>query len=382
MPPTTMRIAIIHDYLNQMGGAENVLLTLHEIFPEAPIYTSLYRPEAMPAAFRSLDIRTTFLQKLGPFTRYPRHQKLLPLYPVAFEQLDLREYDIVISNSSAWCKGVITREDTRHICYCLSPMRFAWNTHEYLAGERFGWFARRILPLTLTWIRAWDVAASARVDDFIAISRVVAARVQKFYRRESTILFPPVDTTLFTPSDQIDDYFLVVSRLVPYKRVDLAVRAFNRLGLPLRIIGDGRDRGRLEGMAQANVQFLGYVDDAERKRHLSRCRALIFPGEEDFGLVPVETQASGRPVIAYAAGGALDTVIEGETGLFFHTQEVGALCDAVERFATMEFSVERITAHATTFDKSVFKERIEALVESTPGHPHLPQGPGTQSSLT
>ena len=382
MPPTTMRVAIIHDYLNQMGGAENVLLTLHEIFPEAPIYTSLYRPEAMPAAFRSLDIRTTFLQRLGPLTRYPRHQKLLPLYPVAFEQLDLREYDIVISNSSAWCKGVITREDTRHICYCLSPMRFAWNTHEYIAGERFGWFARRILPLTLTWIRAWDVAASARVDDFIAISRVVAARIQKLYRRESTILFPPVDTTLFTPSDQIDDYFLVVSRLVPYKRVDLAVRAFNRLGLPLRIIGDGRDRGRLEAMAQANVQFLGYVDDAERLRHLSRCRALIFPGEEDFGLVPVETQASGRPVIAYAAGGALDTVIEGETGLFFHKQEVGALCDAVERCTTMDFNVERITAHATTFDKSVFKEKMEALVESSPGHPHLPQDPGSQSSLT
>ena len=382
MPPTTMRIAIIHDYLNQMGGAENVLLTLHEIFPEAPIYTSLYRPEAMPDAFRSLDIRTTFLQKLGPLTRYPRHQKLLPLYPVAFEQLDLREYDIVISNSSAWCKGVITREDTRHICYCLSPMRFAWNTHEYLAGERFGWFARRILPLTLTWIRAWDVAASTRVDDFIAISRVVAARVQKLYRRESTILFPPVDTALFTPSDQIDDYFLVVSRLVPYKRVDLAVRAFNRLGLPLRIIGDGRDRSRLEAMAQANVQFLGYVDDAERKRHLSRCRALIFPGEEDFGLVPVETQASGRPVIAYAAGGALDTVIEGETGLFFHKQEVGALCDAVERFATMNFSSERITAHATTFDTSVFKEKIAALVDGAPGQPPHPQDHDSQSSLT
>ncbi len=357
-----MRIAILHDYLNQMGGAERVLLILHELFPDAPIYTSLYRPEAMPAVFQELDIRTTFLQKFGPLTRYPRHQKLLPLYPIAFEHLDLTGYDVVISNSSAWCKGVITREDTWHLCYCLSPMRFAWNTHEYLAGERVGWLARKLLPATLTRIRAWDVTASARVDDFAAISRVVAARIRKFYRRDSTILFPPVDTTRFAPADRIDDYFLLVSRLVPYKRVDLAVQAFNRLGLPLRIIGDGRDRARLEAMAQPNVRFLGYVDDVERQRHLAQCRALIFPGEEDFGLVPVEAQASGRPVVAYAAGGALDTVIDGETGLFFAEQTPDALCDAVTRLEDQTFSAKRITAHAATFDTSVFKEKMKALV--------------------
>ena len=237
-----MRIALVHDYLNQMGGAENVLLTLHEIFPHAPIYTSFYRPEALPPAFRSLDIRTTFLQKLGPLTRYPRHQMLLPLYPAAFERLDLREYDVVLSNSSAWCKGVITREDARHICYCLSPMRFAWNTQEYLEGEQIGWLPRKMLPAVLSRIRAWDVATNGRVDDFIAISRAIAARIKTYYNRDSSIIFPPVETSHFSPSDHIDDYFLIVSRLVPYKRVDLAVQAFNRLGLPLRIIGDGRDR--------------------------------------------------------------------------------------------------------------------------------------------
>ena len=368
-----MRIAILHDYLNQMGGAENVLHTLHEIFPQAPIYTSFYRPEAMPAAFREFDIRTTFLQKFGPFTRYPRHQKLLPLYPVAFEHLDLREFDVVLSNSSAWCKGVITREDAWHICYCLSPMRFAWNTHEYLAGEQVGWLSQKILPPMLTWIRAWDVTNSARVDDFVAISRAVAARIRKLYKRESTILYPPVDTTQFSASNKIDDYFLVVSRLVPYKRVDLVVQAFNRLRLPLRIIGDGRDRARLEAMAQPNVQFLGYVSNEERRRQFSQCQALIFPGEEDFGLVPVETQASGRPVIAYAAGGALDTVVDGKTGLFFLEQKVEAICEAIERFNAMAFSAEQIAAHAATFDTRIFKEKLASLVDAGPSHQNLPR---------
>ena len=376
-----MRIAILHDYLNQMGGAESVLLTLHEIFPDAPIYTSFYRPEALPDAFRALDIRTTFLQRLGVFTRYPRHQKLLPLYPIAFEQLDLRDFDIVISNSSAWCKGVITREDTRHICYCLSPMRFAWNTHEYLAGEQVGWLSRKMLPPMLTWIRAWDVAASARVDDFVAISHVVARRIRKLYGRESAILFPPVDTAQFCPSDTVDDYFLVASRLVPYKRIDLVIEAFNRLRLPLRIIGDGRDRPRLEAMAEPNVQFLGYVTDEDRRRHFARCRALVFPGEEDFGLVPVETQASGRPVIAYAAGGALDTVVPGETGLFFTEQTVEALCDAVTRFASMSFNPERIASHAAVFDTRQFKERMAALVQSAAARPHFAPDPTAPLSL-
>ena len=370
-----MRLAIVHDYLNQMGGAENVLLTLHEIFPEAPIYTSFYRPEAMPAAFRPLDIRTSFLQKLGPLTRYPRHQMLLPLYPAAFERLDLREYDVVVSNSSAWCKGVITREDAWHVCYCLAPMRFAWNTHEYLAGEQIGWLARKALPPVLARIRAWDVATNARVDDFVAISRAIAARIKTYYNREASIIFPPVDTSLFAPSDHLDDYFLIVSRLVPYKRVDLAIQAFNRLGLPLRIIGDGRDRARLESMAAPNVQFLGYVDDEIRRRHLSRCRALVFPGEEDFGLVPVEAQASGRPVIAYAGGGALDTVVAGKTGLFFSEQRVEALCEAVERFATMAFRTEQITGHAAAFDTSEFKKKITSLIESAASRPRLPKGP-------
>lgn len=376
-----MRIAIIHDYLNQMGGAENVLLTLHDIFPEAPIYTSFYRSEAMPTAFRSLDIRTTFLQKLGPLTRYPRHQMLLPLYPAAFERLDLQEFDVVLSNSSAWCKGVITREDARHICYCLSPMRFAWNTKEYLAGEQIGWLPRKVLPTVLARMRAWDVATNTRVDDFVAISRAIAARIKNYYNREASIIFPPVDTSLFAPSDQVEDYFLIVSRLVPYKRVDLAIQAFNRLGLPLRIIGDGRDRARLEAMAKPNVRFLGYVADETRRRHLSRCKALVFPGEEDFGLVPVEVQASGRPVIAYAAGGALDTVVEGATGLFFSEQRVDALCETIERFAATSFCSQRIIEHAAAFDTSVFKQKLTTLVDPAGSRSKEPKGPSAPPPL-
>ncbi len=357
-----MRIALVHDYLNQMGGAERVLSALHELFPNAPIYTSFFRPEALPPTFRTLDVRTTFLQRFGPLTRYPRHQQLLPLYPVAFEHLDLRAYDVVISNSSAWCKGVITREDAWHLCYCLTPMRFAWNTHEYLAGERVGRLARFLLPVFLTAIRTWDVVNSARVDAFVAISRVVAARIRKYYRRESHIIFPPVETVRFAPAHSLEDYFLVASRLVPYKRIYIVVQAFNALGLPLRVIGDGRDRSRLEKMARPNVTFLGHVSDAVLREHLARCQALLFPGEEDFGIVPVEAQASGRPVIAFAAGGALDTVREGETGLFFAEQSPESVCDAVERFTGLSFDPEHIRAHAATFDKAVFHEQIGALV--------------------
>ncbi len=309
-----MRVALVHDYLNQMGGAEKVLLSLHELFPQAPIYTSMYEPKSVDRRFRSMDIRTTFMQRV-PFVKR-RHQPFLPLYPFAFERLDLRPYDLVISDSSAFAKGVITRPDALHVCYCHTPMRWAWNYEEYVERERLGATARLLLPPFITWLRQWDYATAARVDYFVANSPTVAARIAKYYRREAVFIPPPVDTSHFYEAPQHEDYFLIVSRLVPYKRIDLAVKAFTMLGLPLRIVGEGRDERRLRRLAGKNIRFLGHLSDDEMRSQMARCRALVFPGEEDFGITPVEAQASGRPVIAYGAGGALATVVEGSTGRY------------------------------------------------------------------
>ncbi len=355
-----MKTALVHDWLNQYGGAERVLEVLHDLYPEAPIYTSIYEPRAMPASYRRWDIRTSFMQRL-PFAKR-HHQHFMPLYPLAFEQCDLMEYDLVISNSSAFCHGVLTHPRARHICYCLTPTRFVWNYHEYVRDENVGFLARRLLPLLLNQLRLWDRVAADRVDDFIAISDAVAARIAKFYQRSSVVIHPPVDCSSFQPAPAVEDYFLVVSRLVPYKRVDLAVRAFNELGLPLVIAGDGRDRARLERMARPNVRFLGRVSERSLRDLYARCQALIFPGEEDFGLTPLEAQASGRPVIAYAGGGALETIVDGQTGLFFAERTPAALAAAVRRYHAGDFAPEAIRRQALRFDVSVFRERFRAFV--------------------
>jgi len=356
-----MRLAIVHDFLNQYGGAERVLERMHELWPDAPVYTSMYDPRAMPSAYRRWDIRTSFMQRFPWVTR--RHQQFLLFYPSAFESFDLSSFDVVLSNSSAFCKGVVTGPQTVHICYCLTPMRFAWNYHEYVERERLGGLLRGILPLVMTGLRAWDVTTSQRVDHFIAISQAVADRIRKYYRRDSAIIYPPVDTDAFTPSDEVDDYYLVVSRLIPYKRIDVAVDAFNQLGLPLWIVGDGRDRGALERRARSNIRFLGRLPDAEVKRLIARCRAFIFPGEEDFGITPLEAQAAGRPVIAYAGGGALETVVEGETGVFFHPQTPEALVEAVRRFDALAVKGESLRRHAARFGVAVFKQQLASFVE-------------------
>ncbi|MFQ6057656.1 MAG: glycosyltransferase [Anaerolineae bacterium] len=360
-----MKVAIVHDWLNQAGGAEAVLSVLKEMYPQAPIYTSIYWPAAMPLEYRAWDIRTSFMDKL-PFVKR-HHQAFLPLYPLAFEQFDLSEYDLVISNKSGFCHGVITPPETTHICYCLTPTRFLWNTLEYVEQERVGRLARAVLPLFLNYLRLWDRLAADRVDHFVAISRTVQARIRKIYRRESTIIHPPVDVRQFAPSDTHDDYFLIVSRLIPYKRLDIAVRAFNQLGLPLVVVGDGRDRARLEAMAGPNVRFLGRLPDGEVRERLARCRALIFPGLEDFGLTPIEAQAAGRPVIAYAGGGALETVVEGVTGTFFHEQSPEALAKAVARFDDCRYDPQAIRQHAAQFDVAVFKERLGKFIAEKVG---------------
>ncbi|MCB8929087.1 MAG: glycosyltransferase [Ardenticatenaceae bacterium] len=355
-----MKVALVHDWMNQIGGAEDVLEALVDLFPTAPIHTSLYAPDKMPAHWQTWDIRTNFIDKL-PFS-HRKQQLYFPLYPFSFEQHDLRGYDLVISNKSGFCHGVITGPDTVHICYCLTPTRYVWRYHQYAEQEQLGRLTRTILPPFLTKLRQWDRLAADRVDHFVAISQEVRRRIAKVYRRESVIIYPPVDTARFVPGDEVEDYYLLVGRLVPYRRIDLLIEAFNKMKRPLRIAGSGRDRARLEAMAGPTIEFLGYVPDEELPSLLAKCRAFMFPGEEDFGIAPIQAMAAGRPVIAYAAGGALETVLPGVTGTLFAEQSVAAIIQAVEGFDTENVDPQRIRQHAEQYDVSHFKAQIQALV--------------------
>ncbi len=359
---TTPRVAIVHDWLNQVGGAENVLEELHAMFPDAPIYTSMYARDVMPAHYRAWDIRTTWLDRIGWSKTH--HQWFLLAYPHAFRGLNLSAYDLVISNKSAFCITVRTRPDARHLCYCLTPTRFVWNFPAYVRGEGAGGIARWTVPPFLPYLQGVERQAAARVSRFAAISGVVQARIRTHYERDSRVVFPPVAAERFRPnSEPPEDFYLVVSRLIPYKRIDLAVQAFNRLGNPLVIIGDGRDRAKLEAMAGPNIRFLGRLDNGEADAYRYRCRAFIFPGEDDFGIAPVEAMAAGRPAIAYAAGGALDTVCEGVSGVLFREPTADALAEAVRRFEALSFDPAALRAHAHRFDSATFRAQFRAFVE-------------------
>jgi glycosyltransferase involved in cell wall biosynthesis len=359
-----MKVALVHDYLNQMGGAERVVMAFHDIFPDAPIYTSIYDPERVDPAFRTMDIRTSFMQKFPLVTKY--HQPYLPFYPFAMESLDLRDYDLVLSSSSAFGKGVITGPETLHICYCHTPMRWCWNYDEYVEREQLGTMARTILPFLITGLRVWDQTTAMRVDYFIANSPVVAERIQKYYRREAVVIPPPVEAGRFPfdPTLEPDDYFLIVSRLIPYKRIDLAIEACNLLQLPLVIIGSGRDLDRLKKLAGPTIRFMGRLSDEEVTYYYTHCRALLFPGEEDFGITPLEAQAAGRPVIAYGAGGALASVVDGITGVFFREQTVDSLVGTLASFNERMYNPDVIHNHALEFDMPRFRRRILQFIEA------------------
>ncbi|HCI81209.1 MAG TPA: glycosyl transferase [Ktedonobacter sp.] len=359
-----MKVALVHDYLNQMGGAERVVLALHEIFPDAPLYTSIYDPERVDAAFRNIDIRTTFMQKLPMVTKH--HQPYLPFYPFAMESLDLRGYDLVLSSSSAFGKGVITRPETLHICYCHTPMRWCWNYEEYVEREKLGGVARKILPPIITGLRIWDQVSASRVDSFIANSPVVAERIRKYYRREAVVIPPPVEASRFPfdPNVVPEDYFLILSRLIPYKRIDLAIEACNQLQLPLVIIGGGRDLERLQRLAGPTIRFLGHLSDEDVIHYFTHCRAFLFPGEEDFGITPLEAQVAGRPVIAYGAGGALASIVDGVTGTFFHEQTVESLARVLDSFDESIYNPLTIHNHALEFDTPRFQRRILQFIEA------------------
>ena len=359
-----MKVALVHDYLNQMGGAERVVMALHDLFPDAPIYTSIYDPQRVDPAFQKMDIRTSFMQKLPMVTKH--HQPYLPFYPFAMEKLDLRGYDLVLSSSSAFGKGVLTRPETTHICYCHTPMRWCWSYDEYVEREQLGKVARSILPFFITGLRVWDQASAMRVDHFIANSPIVAKRIQKYYRREAEYIPPPVEVSRFPfdPNIVPGDYFLVLSRLVPYKRIDLAIEACNKLQLPLVIIGGGRDLDRLKQIAGPTIRFMGKLSDEEVIHYLTHCRAFLFPGEEDFGITPLEAQACGRPVIAYGAAGALATVLDGITGVFFQEQTVESLTAVLASFNERMFNPYAIRNNALEFDTQRFHQRIMDFIEA------------------
>lgn len=357
-----MRIAIVHDWLNQIGGAEAVLEKMVEMFPQAPVFTTIYWRRGMPARYRAWDIRPTWLDR-APFI-YGHHQPYLPLYPLAVQSMDLRSYELILSNKSGFCHGVRTTSEQLHIDYCLTPTRYVWDYAGYAAREGFGWAVDLLLRLLIRRLQGWDRRAADRVDYFIAISREVQARIARFYERESTIIYPPVDTSRYWPSpDPPGDYFLVASRLIPYKRIDLAVRACSELDLPLIVVGEGRDRAALEAIAGPTVRFRGRVRDDELRELLAHCRAFIFPGHEDFGIAPVEAQAAGRPVIAYAAGGALDTVLDGQTGLFFYEQTPEALVDTIQRLDSVYFDPAAIRRNAERFSVDRFKGELRAFID-------------------
>ena len=367
-----MKVALVHDWLNQQGGAERVLAELHALYPSAPVYTTFYAPGLVDDEFRRMEIRTSWMQRLPGWRRH--HQALLALYPLAFQTLRVRDVDLVISNASAFCKGIHVPRDAVHVCYCLTPTRFIWTPEDYLEREGYPrWLLPALRPL-LGWMRRWDHAAAQRVTQFVAISTAVADRIRRCYGRGAPVIYPPVSTRDFTPTTELEDYYLVVSRLIPYKRIDLAVQACTATDRKLVVIGEGRDMPRLRAEAGPSVRFLGRLPNAQVRHFMARCRALIFPGEEDFGIAPVEAQAAGRPVVAFAGGGALDTVKNGETGVLFDKPSVTSLSRALGRVERQTFDTERLTSHAAEFDRERFRVNLGRLVEQTMARNRTPPG--------
>jgi glycosyltransferase involved in cell wall biosynthesis len=339
-----------------MGGAERVAEAMHDSFPSAPMYTTVALRQSLPQRLRNADIRTSLLQNLPAIDRRFRHYFML--YPFAVEHFDLSEYDLIFSSSSGYAKGVRRRRNAIHVCYCHTPMRWVWRYEDYVAREKFGQVARLLLPLMLWPLRKWDLRASQQPNYYIANSRLVAERIKKIYGREAHVIPPPIEVNRFHMSNDIEDYYLVLSRLMPYKRIDLAIEACKRMNRRLIVIGDGPDRVRLEKMADDRIEFLGRQPDKIVNYYAARCRALLFPGEEDFGMAPLEANASGRPVIAYRGGGAVETVEEGVTGVFFDQPDSLSLAEAIEKFEGMRWDPFALRRHAEKFDRTVFAFRV------------------------
>ncbi len=356
-----LKLAIVCDWLTVAGGAEKVILALHQLFPNAPIYTTMYNPEKVKG-FEKAQIHTSYLQKIT-FAR-KHHQLFLTLYPQIFENFDLDQYDIVISSSHSCAKGIITKPSTLHISYCHSPMRYAWEySQKYINEYSMSSFLKRFVPLFMHDIRIWDRLTADRVDHFVANSQYIAQRIQKYYRRDATVIYPFIKCAEFFSSPEKGDYYIAYGRLTSYKKFDLLVQAFNLNGKPLIICGSGPEFEKLKKMAKPNIQLLGFTPDTELKKYLSKAKALLFPQVEDFGIIPLEAMASGCPVIAYGKGGALETVKEGVSGLFFSSQDVASLNNTIEEFEKKTFNIEDIIAQANQFDIKKFNQQLTEYVE-------------------
>lgn len=364
-----LKVAIVHDFLTYWGGAEQVLLSLHHIYPDAPIYTLLY-DEKMDKYFPDARIRVSFLGKLPNFLR-KRKKFMLPLMPTAAETFDLSGFDLVISSSGSFAKGVIVKPRTLHVSYCHAPTRFLWDWYNnYLEENHIGKIKKLVVVPILHLMRIWDRSASERVDFYVANSQNTARRIKKFYGRDSEVIYPPVDFTKFSamknlPSVPEKDYYLIVSRLSPYKKIDIAITAFNKMNLPLVIIGEGSDRRRLEKMAEDNIKFLGFQDEEHLAAYYQGAKALIFPGGDDFGITIVEAMSFGKPVLAYGRGGALETVIPGKTGELFMSEVPEILADGVRRMSRdMEkYDAQEIKAHAEKFSRENFENEFKKFVD-------------------
>jgi glycosyltransferase involved in cell wall biosynthesis len=380
-----MRVALIHDWLTGMRGGEKVLDALCELFPGADIHTLFHVRGSVDPSIERHRIRTSFIQRLPFAARH--YRRYLPLFPFAVERFDLDDADLVISSSHCAVKSVVAPGRARHVCYCHSPMRYAWDQFEaYFGAERVGALANRwVYRPALARLARWDATTAGRVDRFVANSRHVAGRIRRYYNRDATIVHPPVDTAFYTPADVHEQaqqairepYFLIVSALVPYKRLELAIEACAQVGAPLRLVGDGPDRERLERLGGAAgrgaVTFLGRLTDAEIRDEYRRAQAVLLPGEEDFGIVPVEAQACGTPVVALARGGATETVIDGETGVLFDAATGQSLAAALERVAAIRFDADRLRRNAERFSRSRYLAGMRAVIDETVAAP-----PGTR----
>lgn len=359
MQNNKLKVAIVHDWLVSYAGADRVVDCMHHVFPDAPIYTLVYDKDKMPAWFRDYDIRTTWIQKLPFATKL--YKKLLPLMPGAFEALDLSEYDLVLSSSSSCSKGVITRPDAVHICYCHTPIRYVWDFY-YTYRANANPLVRAVMPGQMHKLRQWDKCAADRVDYFIANSRYIAQRIKKYYRRDSDVIYPCVHINQ-SPFVEKEDFYLVVGRFTWYKRIDLAVAACTKLGRRLVVIGSGDEESRLRAIAGPMVEFKGGgLSDEEVRDYYLRAKAFLFPGEEDFGITPVEAQSAGTPVLAYGRGGACETVEDGRTGLLFHAQTVDSLAECIEKFEAegVACTKEEIRAHSLRFSEERFEAQLRA----------------------
>jgi len=354
-----LKVAIVHDWLVTYGGAERVVETMCEIFPQADIYTLIYDEEKMGHIFSKEKVKTTFIQKFPKATKL--YTKMLPLMPRAFEELDLEDYDMVLSSSSCCAKGVITSPSTIHIAYIHSPMRYAWDLY-YDYRNKSGYFTKLFMSLFMPSIRQWDVISSTRIDKVLANSNYISKRIKKYWGRDSEVVYPPIEVErLEANGKKAENFYVAFSRFVPYKRIDLAVKACTELKKNLVVIGDGEQREYLKSIAGETVIFTGRLSDEKVKDYLQRCKAMIFCAEEDFGIVPLEVQACGRPVIAYGKGGSLETVVEDVTGTFFNEQTVESVKSQILKFEKMVFNTDKIVEHAKSFSKDRFKKEIKEI---------------------